>query len=77
MVIALWAALERFVAVANVMEEVQLVLRREERRANRVHGRITPTFIVKPAGTVEVFEELAVSLASPEVKVTDLKVRPN
>lgn len=63
--------------VPNIVEEVDLVLAREERRTNRVHRRVTPALVVKPALLVEVVKELGVALATPEVEVADLEVRPD
>ena|SRR5690349_1489095 len=54
--------LERLVSVPNVVEKVDLVLFREQRRSDRMHRRIPPTFIVKPTGLVEVVEKVKVGL---------------
>jgi len=75
--VALRTPLEGLVAVADIAEEVQLVLGREQRGADGVHGRVAPPLIVEPTRGVEVREELAVRLAAPEVEIANLKVAPD
>jgi biotin carboxylase len=60
--------------VTDVLEKVDLVLAREQGRADRVHGGITPALIIEPALLVEVVEELGVGFASPEIEVANLEV---
>lgn len=68
------AVLEWLVAVADVIEEVQLVLGREQSCSDGVNRGISPALIVEAAGRVEVVEELRVLLRPPEVEVTNFKV---
>jgi hypothetical protein len=65
------------VPVPNIIEEMDLVLVRKESGTDRVHWRISPTLVVKPALLVEEVEELGVGLAPPEVEGTDLEVGPD
>lgn len=64
-------------SVPNVREEVNLILRCEQSSTDRVDGCVTPALVVEAAGLVEVFEEFAVSFASPEIKVANLEVTPD
>jgi len=50
--------LERFVPVADVLEEMYLVFVRKQSSANRVHRRITPPLVVETAFAVEELKEL-------------------
>lgn len=75
--IALGAVLERLMLVANVVEEVYLVLLGKERSADAVHWRISPPLVVEAALLVQEVEELHVSFAAPQVKVAYLEVAPD
>lgn len=47
----------RVMFVTNLVKEVKLVLRAEERSGNAVHGCVTPALVVKPALRVEIIKE--------------------
>lgn len=64
-------------SVADILEEMNLVLACEERGTDTVNGCVAPTFIVEAAFLIKVVEELRIRLTSPEVKVADLKVAPD
>lgn len=63
--------------VPDVREEVKLILGCKQSSADGVNRRVAPAFVVEAAGLVEVVEELAISFASPEIKVTNLEVTPD
>jgi len=42
-----------------------------------VHRRITPALVIKSTLFLKVFEEFHVSLATPEVEISDLKIAPD
>ena len=63
--------------VPDIREEVELVFGCKQSSTDRVNGGITPSFIVKATGLVEMVEEFAVRLSSPEVEVADFKVGPD
>jgi len=73
---ALWTMLEWLVSVSYVLEEVYLILFREERSTQTVYWCISPTLIVETAFWVQVFKVFLVCLSSPEIKVSNLKVAP-
>lgn len=77
MSIALRTSLEWFMPIPNIGEEVELVFWCEQRCSNRVYRSISPAFVVETASRVQMIEEFAVGLASPEVKVTYLEVTPD
>lgn len=56
---------------------MELVLRRKQCGADGMNRCIAPALVIEAAGLVEVFEELAVGFASPEVEIADLKVGPD
>lgn len=64
------------VGVANFLEIVDLVLVLKERDGDRMHRRISPSFVEEPALLVEEVEVGLVGLASPEVHVGNLKIGP-
>ena len=73
----LWAVLEGFVSISDIVEEVDLILASEQCRADGVHGRIAPSLVVKSSCLVQVIEEIHVRLRPPEVEVTEFKVGPD
>ena len=75
--VALWAVLEGLVPISNIAEEVDLVFVCEQRRADTVHWRITPALVVETTFPIEEVKELAISLSTPEVEVTNFEVAPN
>lgn len=75
--ITLGAVLEGLVLVANVIEEVDLVLLGEERSADAVHWGISPPLVVEATLLVQEVEELHVPFAAPEVEVTYLEIAPD
>ena len=54
-----------------------LLLARKQRRANAMHGCITPALIVEPARAIEVVKERRVGGPAPEIEARDLKVAPD
>lgn len=48
----------------------------KETQGDTVNGSITPAFIEEAAGTIQVVEIILVSLAPPEIKISDFKVGP-
>ena len=77
MSITLRAMLEWLMPVPNIVEEINLVLLREECRSNTVDRSITPTFIVEATLLVKEIEKLLITFGSPQVKITDLEVAPD
>jgi len=75
--IALRAVLEGLMLIANVVEEVYLVLLGEKRSADAVHWGISPSLVVEAALLVQEVEELHVSFAAPQIEVTYLEVAPD
>ena len=69
--------LEGRVFVSYCLEKVDLVLGKEERGGDGVHGGVAPTLIVEVAGLVEVVEEGEVVRGTEEVEVGDLEVGPD
>jgi len=69
--------LEWLVAISYVVEEVDLIFASKQGCADAVHGSVAPALVVKTTLLIKELEEFGVSLASPEVKVSDLKVAPN
>lgn len=63
--------------IPNILKKVNLILVCEKRRTDRVHRCITPTFVVKPAFSIEMFKELGVGFSAPKVEVADFKVGPD
>jgi hypothetical protein len=74
--LALRTMLERLMPVANVIEEVDLILAREERRADTVYRCVAPAFIVKATLLIEELEVLHVRLGTPEFERANLEVGP-
>lgn len=64
-------------SIADLLEEVDLLLFRKQRGPKAVDGRVPPPFVVKAALLVEILEVLGVRFASPKVEVADLKVAPD
>lgn len=77
MLLTLRAVLEWLVTVTNITEEVDLILMGKKRCTNTVDGRIAPSLIIKATLAIQVVEKLGVSLATPEVKISDFKVTPD
>lgn len=50
------------VIVGNVVEEVDILLWKEETGGDRVNGRITPTFIEETAIFIQRFKKVDISL---------------
>jgi hypothetical protein len=69
--------LERLVLVPDILKPMYLLFLRKQRRSDGMDGRIPPSFIVEPTGFVEVFKEGHVCIGTPEVQVTNFKVRPD
>jgi len=67
---------ERDVVVGNIVEEVNLILLKEETGGNGMHRSITPSFVEEPTVFVKVGEEIDVGLRTKPVEVTDFKVGP-
>jgi len=72
----LWTVLEGLVAIADIVEEVDLILARKECGANRVHGGVAPALVVEAPLRIEMLEKLHICLTPPQVEVADLKVGP-
>lgn len=68
---------KRLVLIPNIIEEMNLVLSGKERGADRVHGSITPAFVVESTLGVEVLEVFGVGFATPEVEVANFEVGPD
>jgi hypothetical protein len=64
------------VEVSNVVEEMNLVLVKEEAGGNGVHGSITPSLVEETAILVQRLEEVEVRLAAEPLKAANLKVGP-
>jgi hypothetical protein len=77
MKVALRTVLERFMSITNLFEEVNLILPGEERSPKAVNRGISPAFVVEATLLVKMFEVLCVSLPTPEVKISDLKITPD
>ena len=63
--------------LTNLIEELNLLPLRKQRRRDRVHGRVAPPLVVEPAALVEVVEEGGVRGPAPELEVGDLEVGPD
>jgi hypothetical protein len=57
--------LEGLMTVSDVVEEMDLILLREECSSNAVYGCISPSLVVKPALLIEEIEKFGVGFASP------------
>lgn len=68
--------LERVMSVPNIPKEMYLLLLRENRRRNRMHGCISPPLIIKPALSLQELEERTIRGGTPKVHISDLKIRP-
>lgn len=64
------------VEVSNVVEEMNLILVKEEAGGNGVDGSITPSLVEETAILVQRLEEVEVRLAAEPLKATNLKVGP-
>lgn len=80
-------------SIPNVIEEVNLLLLREQCGSDAMDWCISPTLfqiklrpkackhkahlIIESTLLIEVFEEFGICLASPEVKISNLKVAPD
>lgn len=64
------------VVVGNVVEEVDLVLWKQQAGGNRVHGRVAPALVEEAAIAVERGKEVDVGVAAQPVEVANLKVGP-
>lgn len=68
--------LERRVVVADEVEVHDFLALHEQRRRDRVDGRVAPPLVEEAAELVKVLEVRRVLLAAPEVGVGNLQVRP-
>lgn len=75
--VALGTMLERFMAVSNVVEKVNLIFASKECCSDRVDRCVSPSFIVETSGFVEMLKVVHVGLRSPKVEITNLKVGPD
>lgn len=68
---------ERLMLVPNIIEEMNLVLAREQCGSNGVHWCVAPTFVVETAFGVKMVEVFGISFGTPEAEVADFKIGPD
>lgn len=69
--------LERLMTIADVLKPVDLRLVGKEGGAYRMDRSIAPSLIVEAPLLVQVVEEFRVRCCTPEVEVSNFKVRPD
>lgn len=69
--------LEGFVPIPYILEEVDLILLREEGSAETVDRCISPPLVVEPTFRIEMLEVSCVSFTTPEVKISNFKITPD
>ena len=74
--LASWAVGERNVVVSNVVEEVDLLLRKHQTGCDRMNWCVTPALVEESTIPVKVVEVVNVSLGTKPVKVSNLEVGP-
>ena len=67
---------EGWVVVANLVEEVNLLLLKEEACRDGVDRGVAPALVEEAARAVEVVEEVKVGGGAEEIEAADLKVGP-
>lgn len=70
------AVSERNVVVGNVVEEMDLLLVKQDTSGDRVDRSISPAFVEETSVLVKRLEEIDVSLAAEPVQVANFKVGP-
>lgn len=70
------AVSERNVVVGNVVEEVDLLLVKQDTSGDGVDRSISPAFVEETSVLVKRLEEVDVSLATEPVQVADFEVGP-
>jgi hypothetical protein len=64
----------RIVLIANLIKEMNLLLRLEERRCDAVYWSVSPALIVEAALPIEVVKERLIGWGAPKLHVCDLEV---
>ena len=67
---------KRDMVVGNIVEEVNLVLVKEDAGSDGVDGSVTPAFVKKAPVLVERLKEVEVGLAAEPFQTSDLEVGP-
>jgi hypothetical protein len=63
-------------SIPDVIEEVNLLLLREQCGSDAMDRGISPTLVIESTLLIKVFEKFGICLASPKVEIRDLKVAP-
>jgi hypothetical protein len=64
------------VVIGNVIEEVDLIFRKEKRGSNGVDRSITPAFVKESSVLIKRFEIVSICLTAQPVQVANLEVGP-
>jgi len=74
MCFTLWAMLERFMSISNIVKPVNLGFVCEQSSTDRMDGSISPSFIVESTFLIEEIEEIHVCLRTPEVEISYFEI---
>lgn len=66
----------RRMVVADIVKVVNFVFVEKQREANCVNWSVSPSFVIKPTGLIQMVKVGFVGFTSKEVQVSDFKVGP-